>query len=229
VSLDLRERPETDARPPAEHILPSQLYTPIRVPPVLYGVGLFASGGLEFSTSIGATTTGAYVMYCDAGTLSEPVRRLDVPKRTSAQDVLEVRFISGLTWGELGELFGVSRRAVHHWATGERMRTDNILLVQEMLRQVRRLRQESSAETRLALLTPTPLGRPLDLLKGSRWSDACAAMRLVLPIRLPSLPHPNPTQLHPAAYLGALTDRPVPPTGRAVPGRSRRIPRRSPR
>jgi hypothetical protein len=109
------------------------------------------------------------------------------------------------------------------------MRTDNILRVQEMLRQLSRLRRESSAETRLALLTATPFGRPLDLLKASRWSDAFVAIRSIPPIRVPSFSHPDPTQLHPSAYLSALTDSAVPPSGRAVPGRSRRIPRRKPR
>ena len=31
---------------------------------------------------------------------------------------------------------------------------------------------------------------------------------------------------HPVAFLGALTDRPVPTSGRATPGRSRRVGRR---
>jgi hypothetical protein len=187
------------------------------------------SGVFKLAASLGSTTAGVYVVCYDEGTLSDPVFRVDTSKRTPSQDVLEVRFLTGLTWDELGELFGVSRRAVHHWANGEGMRTGNILFVQKMLRLVRILRRESSDETRLALLAPTSLGRPIDLLKASRWGDAHIAMRLIPSISTPPSPHPDPTQLHPTRYLGALTDRTVPPSGRAVPGRSHRIPRRRPR
>jgi hypothetical protein len=227
VSLDLLERRKTVAQQPPPQPVQAWFCSPIQM--ALYGDYQFPAGSLKLAASLDSTTAGVYVVCCDEGTLSDPMFRVDTPKRTPAQDVLEVRFLTGLKWDEVGELFGVSRRAVHHWVNGEGMRADNILFVREVLSQVQTLRRESSDETRLALLTPTPLGRPLDLLKASRWGDAHLAMRLVPSISVPPSPHPDPTQLHPVHYLGALTDRPMPSSGRAAPGRSRRIPRRRPR
>lgn len=44
----------------------------------------------------------------------------------------QVRFVherSGLTWEQLGRLFGVSRRAVHNWASGSRLSAGNAELL----------------------------------------------------------------------------------------------------
>jgi transcriptional regulator with XRE-family HTH domain len=150
------------------------------------------------------------------------------PPRTTAHDVLEIRFLSGLTWEELGELFGVSRRSVHNWANGEALKADNIILVGEALQAVKELRRASSVETRLALLSRLPSGeRPLDLLRARRWQDAIAAIKA-----LPAIPVPpsisDPSLLHPTAYFGALSDRPASTSGQIIRGRSRRIPRHTP-
>jgi len=51
------------------------------------------------------------------------------PTVASAQAVLDLRAESGLTWDQLGRLFGVSRRAVHLWASGKRMNSRNIELL----------------------------------------------------------------------------------------------------
>jgi DNA-binding transcriptional regulator YiaG len=163
------------------------------------------------------------------GTQAEPEYRLVTPQRSSpARDVLEIRFISGLTWGELAELFSVSRRAVHNWANGDAMKPDNILLVRNMLTYMQLLRRASSAETRLALLAERPSGeRPIDLLKAGRWADAIAAVQGVPRINLPASPHPDPQQGHPVAYLEARIDTPGSTSGPAVPGASRRMPHRS--
>ncbi|MYE02765.1 MAG: helix-turn-helix transcriptional regulator [Alphaproteobacteria bacterium] len=38
----------------------------------------------------------------------------------AAHALFEIRRLSGLTWQELADLFGVSRRTVHNWANGAR-------------------------------------------------------------------------------------------------------------
>jgi hypothetical protein len=182
----------------------------------------------DLALVVTSTTSGAHVLYVDAGTQSDPVGRLNLPHKSPSRDVLEIRFLSGLTWDELGELFRVNRRSVHNWANGETLKRENATLVGQVLTAVRRLRRASSAETRLALITPLPSSgeRPLDMLKARRWADAILAVQSQPAFRIPPSTHPDPTQLHPTAYFGARTDSPGPTSGRLV--RSRRMQRRTP-
>jgi len=51
--------------------------------------------------------------------------------------ISELRRISGLTWEQLGQLFGVSRRSVHFWASGKPLNAGNerrLLLVLDIVR-----------------------------------------------------------------------------------------------
>ena len=173
-----------------------------------------------FDTGSTSSSYDPCVIY--AGT-SASFGGLITPRRNTAQDILEIRFLSGLTWEELAELFGVSRRSVHNWANGGPMKPENITLVRHVLWAIKELRRESSVETRLALLTPLPWGeRPLDLLRARRWLDAIAAVRALPRISVPPYSFDAP---HPTTYFGALTDS-APTSGQVIPGRSRRIPRK---
>ena len=221
MPVELLERP-TSAQAPMR-----SARRPLRVLSALY------SDTPNLASVVTSTSATYDVFYIDAGTQADPVCRLHVPAaypaRTTADDVLEIRFLSGLTWEELGELFRVSRRSVHNWANGEALKPDNIILVGEVLRTIKELRRPSSTETRLALLFPLPSGqRALDLLRAGRWAEAVAAVKGLPPIPIPASPHPDPNQPHPTAYFGALTDRPAPTSGRIVPGRTRRFPRHTP-
>jgi hypothetical protein len=62
--------------------------------------------------------------------------------------------MSGLTWDQLGKLFGVSRRAVHHWTVGGRMTARNADLLGELSRLVRSLPAADPATRRAILLAP---------------------------------------------------------------------------
>ena len=39
--------------------------------------------------------------------------------------VMELRRRSGLTWDQLGQIFGVTRRTMHFWASGQPLATEN--------------------------------------------------------------------------------------------------------
>ncbi|EKD51802.1 MAG: hypothetical protein ACD_62C00176G0017 [uncultured bacterium] len=41
--------------------------------------------------------------------------------RNTSRDIYELRRLSGLTWEQIGEIFNVTRRAVHFWANGKPM------------------------------------------------------------------------------------------------------------
>lgn len=49
-----------------------------------------------------------------------------VPSATTADRVADLKHRSGLTWEQFGKLFGVSRRAVHHWADGGNLTAANL-------------------------------------------------------------------------------------------------------
>jgi hypothetical protein len=59
---------------------------------------------------------------------------------------------SGLTWEQLGRTFGVSRRSLHHWASGGRMNAHNAENTAKLAALVRDLGLGSPDEVRAALL-----------------------------------------------------------------------------
>ncbi len=76
---------------------------------------------------------------------------------------------SGLTWDQLGRLFGVSRRTVHLWASGSGMNAVNAETLYDLIRLVSSAEGASPRERRVALLRPGPDGRSaLDQFRAAR-------------------------------------------------------------
>lgn len=96
---------------------------------------------------------------------------------TSAESVRELRAESGLTWEQLARLFGVSRRAVHHWATGGRMNSVNEEHLNIVWDAVRKLPASQPSERRSLLLFTAQSGSSVfELLKsGSPTSEVLQA------------------------------------------------------
>jgi DNA-binding transcriptional regulator YiaG len=85
---------------------------------------------------------------------------------TSERDVRWLHQQSGLTWDQLGRVFGVSRRAVHMWANGSRLNATNAELLAELVSVVRALPASDPAHRRAALLATAADGRSfLDALR----------------------------------------------------------------
>jgi len=97
-----------------------------------------------------------------------------VPSESTGEAVLEIRRRSGLTWEQLGHLFDVSRRSVHHWASGKAVTPEHERMLRWMLASIRRLDQGSQAATRARLLAVDErFGvTVLDLLKEGRFGEA---------------------------------------------------------
>lgn len=91
---------------------------------------------------------------------------------TQADEVRWLHEASGLTWEQLGRVFGVSRRAVHLWANDGRMNATNAELLGQLVALVRELPGRSSDDRRTALLAPTSDGSSLvDQLRARHRSD----------------------------------------------------------
>ena len=152
-------------------------------------------------------------------------------KRTGwdrAEAIMELRRRSGLTWEELGDLFGVSRRSVHHWANGKPVAASHGRPIHRMLAVVRQLDRGDQAGTR-ALLLAVDRGMEvsaLDLLKRGRFDEAMGRIvdvPALAPRRVPLSRAARGARRPqaPALLLGAEQERPdVPAKARAVRARS---------
>lgn len=91
---------------------------------------------------------------------------------TSEQAIARLRRLSGLTWDQLGELFEVSRRSVHFWASGKPLNAANEARLMRVLAVVQFADRGDPALTRAALLEPTQGRVAFDLLVAQRFEDA---------------------------------------------------------
>ncbi|MDR2380886.1 MAG: helix-turn-helix domain-containing protein [Bifidobacteriaceae bacterium] len=130
-----------------------------------------ASGMLASSVALG-TSNGAVVtreefrITAGSGVLSgvgfghvdfRPLAFLDdTPDGLAASsDAENVRWLhknSGLTWDQLGRLFGVSRRTVHLWANGSRMNAHNAEALAQAVSMVAGIAAQTPDDCRAALL-----------------------------------------------------------------------------
>lgn len=72
--------------------------------------------------------------------------------RSTAQLVTETHEASGLTWDQIARYFGVSRRAVHLWASGGRMTASNEELLAHLVRAVQAVKHLEPSDRRQTLL-----------------------------------------------------------------------------
>jgi len=57
----------------------------------------------------------------------------------TSREIYELRRLSGLTWEQIGEIFGVTRRAVHFWANGKPMedfRAEKLSYIMDAVRKI---------------------------------------------------------------------------------------------
>lgn len=85
--------------------------------------------------------------------------------RTTAQLLTETHEASGLTWDQIARYFGVSRRAVHLWASGGRMAASNEELLARLVHAVETVKNLKPSDRRQALLRS---GSGLNLVDAER-------------------------------------------------------------
>ena len=97
-----------------------------------------------------------------------------LPTESTAEAILEIRRRSGLTWEELGDLFDVSRRSVHHWASGKPVASKHDHVIRRMLAALRHLDRGDQIRTRALLLSVDQAMHmsAFDLLKQRRFDEA---------------------------------------------------------
>lgn len=117
-----------------------------------------------------------------------------------AAALLSLREQSGLTWEEIAQLIGVSRRTIHNWVNGSRVSSANTRALRQVVEFVGENRANTAQETRSRLLAPRPDG-------GSPYEDLLRALRL-------GLNQPDAT-VNPSTRASAIQGKPV-DTGKLV-------------
>jgi transcriptional regulator with XRE-family HTH domain len=149
---------------------------------------------------------------------------------STASAILEIRRLSGLTWDELADVFDVSRRSVHHWASGKPVNAEHDQALRGALTALRHLDRGDPAATRALLLTSDREGNSLlDLLKSGSYEEAvaCVAPRtpVARPVRPLSVEASEARRLPPPTLLlHAEQDRPDIPAKARV-ARAARVPK----
>lgn len=90
--------------------------------------------------------------------------------------IAELRRISGLTWDQLGQLFGVTRRSVHFWASGKPLNAANEERLFRALDVLRACNRGDPRATRRALVEASGGITALDLLITERFDEARAML-----------------------------------------------------
>ncbi|WP_152628111.1 hypothetical protein [Streptacidiphilus neutrinimicus] len=115
--------------------------------------------------TLGATQP-AFAVPLEAGTVNPQMRDVQLPtpeqarpeapnpRTSTAAGVTQLRADTGLTWDQLGRLFGVSRRAVHLWASGKQMNARNIELLSALEKLVSKAPGGNPQERRAWLFSP---------------------------------------------------------------------------
>jgi DNA-binding transcriptional regulator YiaG len=146
--------------------------------------------------------------------------------------VAELRRISGLTWEQLGQLFAVSRRSVHFWASGKPLNADNEKRLLQVLDIVRTADRGDARSTRSALLDVHDGVSAFDLLVDERFDEARARLGVGAGRPRPVLGELSAeakaarAPLRPEELVGALQDRVHKDPGHARPARTVRNSRR---
>jgi len=151
-----------------------------RVPPLSV---IVVSGALSVSGTSSAEPTrlweAPYVHESEAtasGLAWEQHAEGNADAETTRQAISELRRVSGLTWEQLGELFEVSRRSVHFWASGKPLNAGNEQRLMEVLDVVRAADRGDARSTRAALFEVRDGTTAFALLTAERFEDARAIL-----------------------------------------------------
>ena len=90
--------------------------------------------------------------------------------------ISELRRISGLSWHQLSQLFAVSRRTVHYWASGKPLDASNEERLMRVLAIVRAAGRGGARGTRAVLLDASDGTSPFEMLAARRFDDARRAL-----------------------------------------------------
>jgi DNA-binding transcriptional regulator YiaG len=133
--------------------------------------------------------------------------------RSARETVHEVRRLSGLTWEQLARVVNVSRRAIHHWASGRAVSSAHEEHLARVLATIKLVDRGAARRNRELLLSSSESGRLLiDMLAEAQFDKVIAAAGKEPRRKAAAWPLPSPKVLserrgpHPVELLGAIED-----------------------
>ena len=130
--------------------------------------------------SVSKTNSGHEIPRSAERTSANPVGQIEyTPTAPTSEIVLEIRRRSALTWDELGDLFGVSRRSVHYWANGKPLSADHERMLHKCLAVVQHLDHGEQKITRFRLFAIEGAATLsiFDLLKNGSFAEAITRVK----------------------------------------------------
>jgi DNA-binding transcriptional regulator YiaG len=119
----------------------------------------------RYLAALNMTTSGVQL---EPKSLPQPT----LPIKTTQQTVNELRKISGLTWEQLAQLFDVSRRSIHFWASGQQLSSKNEAKLNRILDTVQYISRGSASLNRSLLMEIASNGKShLELLKTGEYDQ----------------------------------------------------------
>ena len=126
-------------------------------------------------TSAGIIVDPAAVRFAESKTDAGFAENRDTKQHVGSLTVL--RQITGLTWDQVGTLFGVSRRAVHFWVNGKTMAAAHYEHLERSLACIKTADKGNAPANRQALFVTDANGvAPFDLLVHKRYSEFVTSM-----------------------------------------------------
>lgn len=133
----------------------------------------------------------------------DPAEKVTTEEAATSRAISELRLISGLTWDELAQMFGVPPPSVHSWASGGPMNAAAEEHLLKVLDIVRHADHGDTRSNRMALFTACAGKAPFDLLKSRAFDEASA--------RLGRRPPPPRIKLRKLDARAQAERRPLPP------------------
>lgn len=124
--------------------------------------------------------------------------------------VFDLKRVSGLTWDEMADVLGVSRRTVHFWANGGAINARNEQRLRRTAHAIEAIARPNARDTRELLMQPLGGGLLIDLLRAERFDDVRIGATLAAQARGAN-GHSSDLNDDPPvlAALGTLEDRPI--------------------
>ena len=146
--------------------------------------------------------------------------------QNTRQEINELKRLTGLTWEQIAQLFKVSRRTVHFWASGQRLNSSNEERLNSLLNTIKYINRGSASQNRHLLLKDTIDGkqRYFDLLINGQYQivkDELATKNVTKRIKANSLSK-EASELRKPLSPDKLVDALQEPIHRSI-GRSRTV------
>lgn len=97
--------------------------------------------------------------------------------QSGSAEIMEIRRLSGMTWSQLAQLFDVTPRTLHFWASGKPLSASNEEKLHRVVTTIRQIDRGSARENRDALYAAQSDGiRPIDLIYNGRYGDVISRL-----------------------------------------------------